>query len=40
MEEEATITAVHPATTRKLGEGLEFNSLHVSFRVVRRAVMD
>jgi hypothetical protein len=40
MEEEAIITAVHPATTRSLGEGLEIDSLHVSFRVVQRAMYD
>jgi hypothetical protein len=40
MEEEATITAVHPATTRSLGEGLEIDSLHVSFRVVRRSMYE
>ena len=40
MEEKAIITAVHPATTRSLGEGLEMDSLHVSFRVVRRSMYD
>ena len=40
MEEEAIITAVHPATTRSLGEGLEIDSLHVSFRVVRRSMYE
>jgi hypothetical protein len=40
MEEEATVTAVHPATTRSLGEGLEIDSLHVSFRVVRRSMYE
>jgi len=40
MEEEATVTAVHPATTGSLGEGLEIDSLHVSFRVVRRSTYE
>ena len=40
MEEEATVTAVHPATTRSLGEGVEIDSLHVSFRVVRRSTYE
>jgi hypothetical protein len=40
MEEEATVTAVHPATTRSFGEGLEIDSLHVSFRVVRRSMYE
>ena len=40
MEEKATVTAVHPATTRSLGEGLEIDSLHVSFRVVRRSTYE
>ncbi len=35
MEEEAKITAVQEATSRKLGEGLNIESLHVSFRVVQ-----
>jgi hypothetical protein len=40
MEEEAIITAVHPATTRSLGEGITIDSLHVSFRVVRYSMYD
>jgi hypothetical protein len=34
MEEDAIITAVHPATTSSLGKDLEIDSLHVSFRLV------
>ena len=34
MEEEAKITAVQEGSTRKLGEGLKIESLHVSFLVV------
>jgi hypothetical protein len=40
MEEDAIITAVHPATTRSLGKDLEIDSLHVSFRLVRRLMYD
>ena len=40
MEEKAIITVVHPATTRILGKDLQFNSLHVSFQVVRSSMYD
>src|ERR1700674_3297186 len=38
MEEKAIVTAVHTAATRRLGKGLEFNSLHVSFRIVGSSI--
>ena len=38
MEEKAIVTAVHAAATRRLGKGLEFNSLHVSFRIVGSSI--
>jgi hypothetical protein len=40
MEEEAIITGVQPATTRNLGEGLEIQSVHVRFRVVRHSIYE
>lgn len=40
MEEDAIITAVHPATTRSLGEGIDIDSLHVTFQVVRCSMYD
>jgi hypothetical protein len=38
MEEKAIVTAVHTAATRRLGKGLEFNSLHVSFQIVGSSI--
>src|ERR1700757_3038716 len=40
MEEKAIVTAVQTAATRRLGKGLEFNSLHVSFRIVESSICD
>jgi hypothetical protein len=34
MEEEAIVTAVHPATAKSLGEGLEIESLHMKLLCV------
>lgn len=40
MEEEAIITAAQPGTKRSVGESLQIEFLHVSFRVVRRSMYE